>query len=283
MTRPPAVAGLFYEGDAQALSRTVAGLLEAARGPRPPVPARRFRALLLPHAGYVYSGAVAAAGFAAVEWPRTVLFLGPNHTGQGRPLALSPSAAWRTPVGDLPRSERLSRLLAEEASGLDQDARAHDGEHSIEVMLPFLLSVRPDAEIACVSVAEPRLEPLRSLGRSVARAVSRFEEETGGRVAVVVSSDMSHFLSKKENGERDRRALEALLAGSPDELYARVVVRERISMCGVLPATVLLEALAHLSPTAGTLLRHSDSADAGADPRRVVGYAAVLWTEPEVS
>ncbi len=283
MTRPPAVAGLFYDGDGRALARNVADLLAAARGPRPPVPAPRWRALLLPHAGYVYSGAVAAAGFAAVEWPRTVLLLGPNHTGQGSPLALSPSPSWRTPVGDLPRSERLARILVEEASVVAADARAHEGEHSIEVMLPFLKSARPDAEIACVCIAEPRLATLRSLGRSVARAVSRFETETGERVAIVVSSDMSHFLPKKENGERDLRALEALLSGNPEELYGRVVVRERISMCGVLPATVLLEALAHLSPCEGALLRHADSADAGGDPRRVVGYAAVLWTEREAS
>jgi len=279
MTRPPAVAGLFYEGNPQALSRTVAGLLAASRPAAGALAASSWRALLLPHAGYAYSGAVAAAGFGAVLWPRTVLLLGPNHTGRGRPVALSPDEAWETPLGPVAASRRLAALLVREAPEVEPDSRAHEAEHSIEVMLPFLQAVRPDAQVACLCVAEPRLSVLRSLGRAVARAVAGFEEETGERVAVVVSSDMSHFLPREENGERDRRALEALLSGDPEELYGRVVVREKISMCGVLPATVLLEALRHLSPVDGTLLRHSDSADAGGDSRRVVGYAAVLWTE----
>ncbi len=286
MTRPPAVAGLFYDGEARELSRHVERLLSRARGadaPRSPVPPDRWRALLLPHAGYVYSGGVAATGISAVEWPGTVLLVGPNHTGLGRAAALSPAEAWRLPTGDVRVSARLTGLLAGESPAIALDAKAHEREHSIEVLLPLVAAARPGIEIACLCLAEHRLPALLEIGRAIARAVRRFEEETGERVAIVVSSDLSHFLPKEENGRQDRRALEALVEGDPSALHERVAVRERISMCGVFPATALLEALRSLAPARARVLAHADSADAGGEPSRVVGYAAVLWTAPEAS
>jgi AmmeMemoRadiSam system protein B len=156
------------------------------------------------------------------------------------------------------------------------DGTSHRREHSLEVIVPFLQAARPDVSLAFLSLGEPALDACLSVGRAVARAVTRLEAG-GGRVALVVSSDLNHYLPREKNREKDDRALEALLAGDPVELFERVLVRERISMCGVLAATALLEALRGLPPTRPRLVAQGDSGDAFGDTSRVVGYAAVLW------
>jgi len=268
------VAGLFYEGGARALRAEVDGYLGRARGPR--VAASEWRALLLPHAGHVYSGAVCGAGVGAVELPPAVLLLGPNHQGEGEGRALSDAASWRTPLGDAPTARELVDELLAAGAGIRLDARAHRREHSLEVIVPFLQAARPDVSVACLSLGEPELGACLEAGRAVARAVTALEAR-GRRVALLVSSDLNHYLPRDENRRKDDRALDALLAGDPAGLFERVLLRERISMCGVLPATALLEALRHLPPAAPRLLARGDSGDAFGDTSRVVGYAAVLW------
>lgn len=271
--RLPAVAGLFYEGGARELRTEVEARLSGAGVPR--VPEGSWRALLLPHAGHVYSGGVCAAGVGAVDLPATVLLLGPNHRGEGAGAALS-TAAWRTPLGDVPAARGLAAELLAADAGIETDERAHRREHALEVILPFLQASRPDVSVACLSLGAPDLGACLAVGRAVAGAVSRLEAR-GERVALVVSSDLNHYLPRVRNREKDDRALDALLGGDPAELFERVLVRERISMCGVLPATALLEALRHLPPTHPRLLARGDSGDAFGDTSRVVGYAAVIW------
>ena len=272
--RPPAVAGLFYEGGARALRTEVERYLSATPGPR--LAAEAWRAVLLPHAGHVYSGVVCGAGLAGVELPPALLLVGPNHHGEGEGVSLSDAGAWRTPLGDVPRADGLARELLDASPAIRLDDRAHRKEHSLEVILPFLQVARPDAAVACLSLGEPDLDLCREVGRAIAAAVGR-REAAGERVAIVVSSDLNHFLPRERNREKDERALDALLAGDPVELFDRVLLRERISMCGVLPATALLEALRALPPTAPRLVARGDSGDAFGDASRVVGYAAVLW------
>lgn len=272
--RPPAVAGLFYEGGARALRAQVEGYLSAARGPR--LPATSWRALLLPHAGHVYSGGICGAGVGAVELPPTVLLIGPNHHGEGAGVALDDSGAWRTPLGDVPASQPLVEELLAAGASIQLEGRAHRREHSLEVIVPFLQVARPDVSIACLSLGEPDLDTCLGVGRAVALAVTRLEGR-GQRVALVVSSDLNHYLPREKNREKDDRALEALLGSDPVELFERVLVRERISMCGVLAATALLEALRHLPATKARVVARGDSGDAFGDTSRVVGYASVLW------
>jgi hypothetical protein len=272
--RLPAVAGLFYEDGARALRTDVEGHLAAA--PRPRLPEAAWRALLLPHAGHVYSGTICGTGVGAVELPATVLLIGPNHQGEGAGVALSGAGAWRTPLGDVPLARGLVDELLATGSPIRSDEGAHRREHSLEVILPFLQAARPDVSIAALSLGEPDLGLCLEVGRVIARAVTRLEAG-GGRVGLVVSSDLNHYLPRGRNREKDDRALDALFAGDPAELFERVLLRERISMCGVLPATALLEALRNLPPTVPRLLARGDSGDAFGDTSRVVGYAAVVW------
>jgi AmmeMemoRadiSam system protein B len=180
----------------------------------------------------------------------------------------------------------VARALVDEllAAGpaLRLDGRAHRREHSLEVIVPFLQAARPDVSIAFLSLGEPDLDVCLGVGRAVAQAVTRLEAR-GDRIALVVSSDLNHYLPREENRVKDDRALEALLGGDPAELFERVLVRERISMCGVLAATALLEALRNLPATNPRLVAQGDSGDAFGDTSRVVGYAAALWESRETA
>ena len=272
--RTPAVAGFFYEAEPALLRTTVRGLLDRTR--RAPARAGTWAALLLPHAGHVYSGGIAAAGVAAVSWPAKAILLGPNHRGEGAGAALSPASAWRTPLGDVPVDEELGSELLAACPGLEADAAAHRQEHSLEVLLPFLQEAAPGLSIACVSLGEPDPRLCAAVGDGVAKVVAA-REARGERVAIVVSSDLNHYLPRRENRSKDDHALLALRGGDPKAFFDTILRRERISMCGVLPATALLRALALLGAGPAEVVAQGDSGDAFGDVSKVVGYASVLW------
>ncbi len=275
--RPPAVAGSFYEAESGRLSAHVTGLLALRKGP--PRPAGSWHALLLPHAGHVYSGGICAAGVAAVAWPPRAILLGPNHHGIGASAALSPAAAWRTPLGDVPCDAALAADLKALCPAIEEDETAHRHEHSLEVILPFLQKAAPSLAAVFVSIGDPDPALCLAVGDAVAGAVRRAEAR-GESVAIVVSSDLNHYLPRAQNRPKDDRALAALAGGDPLAFFRRVHETERISMCGVLPATALLRALAVLGTAPARVVAQGDSGAAFGDVSRVVGYAAVLWEKP---
>lgn len=272
--RPSAVAGLFYEAAPERLRNQVERLLGGDRVGR--LKADQWRAMLLPHAGYVYSGRLAARAVSSVSWPKRAILLGPNHIGAGARVALSPSDAWQTPLGAIRLDPGLRDGLLGASSAFESDRLAHRDEHSLEVLVPFLQIVSPELSIACVSIGEPDYDLCFEVGRAVAEVVKEAESR-GEIVALVVSSDLNHFLARDANRRKDDRAIDALFSGDPRELFDRILVRERISMCGVLPATALLAALKFLGCGPVTVVERGDSADAGGDAGRVVGYASLLW------
>ncbi|HTP51462.1 MAG TPA: AmmeMemoRadiSam system protein B [Anaeromyxobacteraceae bacterium] len=269
MDRQPAVAGRFYPASPAALAEEVATLLaEKPSGratPEPPLPAL---GMLAPHAGYMYSGAVAGATYARVDVPERAIVLCPNHTGMGERVALWPSGGWLTPLGRVPVDEEMVRDLR--ASGLaSPDREAHRHEHSAEVQLPFLQLRRPEVAIAALCLGPLSLERCRELGTAIAAAARRH------RALVLASSDMSHYLPARVAREKDQLALERLLALDPTGLY-EVVRREDISMCGYVPATVMLFATKELGAREVELVRYGSSADATGDDSSVVGYAGAV-------
>jgi AmmeMemoRadiSam system protein B len=262
MDREPAVAGRFYTDRPDALRREVDGFL-AAGGEKV-----KAKGVVAPHAGYVYSGAIAGAVYARVDVPPRVLVLGPNHTGRGAEAALWPGGAWRLPTGAVPIDPELTAALA--ASPLvEADEEAHRDEHSLEVQVPFLVRARPGVAIAALCLGHLPFAECEALGAVVARAAS------AAGALVVASSDMSHYVPAAAAREKDHRALARLLALDPEGLYA-VVHRERISMCGIIPATVMLVAAIAQGATRAELVRYGSSGDVNGDVRSVVGYAGVL-------
>lgn len=268
MMRRPVVAGRFYPAQPDALSSEVAALV-------PPDSGGRVRALgvVCPHAGYVYSGGVAGETFGAVEPAETYLMLGPNHTGLGAQIALSAEDAWEVPTGVFEIDADLARAVLEAAPMVEADELAHDHEHSLEVMLPFIAHTAPDsgARILPIAVMAAPVDTLVELGRALAGVIRAHPR----RVLMVASSDMNHFLPDEETRRVDKLALERLLALDPEGLYS-VVVGHGITMCGVLPVVAMLAAALELGATEARLVRYATSAEAGGDRESVVGYAGVV-------
>jgi len=268
MDREPAVAGRFYPARRTALAREVEGFLSSERAGARPAEALPALGVIAPHAGYVYSGGVAGATYARVAVPARAIVLCPNHTGRGEVVSLWPDGAWSTPLGRVPVDPGLTADLA--ASGLaTPDVEAHWGEHALEVQLPFLQARRPEIAISALCLGPLSFPACRELGTAVAAAARRHG------ALVVASSDMSHFLPAEEARRKDERALERVLALDPQGLH-EVVRRERISMCGYVPATVMLVAALELGARRAELVRYSNSAEASGDESSVVGYAGVI-------
>jgi AmmeMemoRadiSam system protein B len=265
--RQPAVAGQFYPSRERDLAREVQETLAPGVSPVPGAVG-----VMLPHAGYVYSGAVAGETISRIEIPARVVLLGPNHSGLGAPISLFPGGAWLMPFGEVPVDDEMVDLLAEELTAAERETAAHLGEHSLEVQLPFL-HYRRQGPLRVTPVVLSQLSPrlCREAGASLARAVVR----AGEPVLIVASSDMNHYESEEVTQEKDRAALAPLLDLDPDRLLA-VVSEGRISMCGVIPVAVMLHAALSLGARRAVLVRHSTSAETSGDYGHVVGYAGVI-------
>lgn len=266
--RLPAVAGRFYPGTEKALERELARRLEVRSQQTP----RRVRGILVPHAGYIYSGGVAGKTYAAVDVPPTVVILCPNHTGMGAPLAIMSGGVWRTPLGDVPVEGELARALTQRCSHLTEDVEAHRLEHSLEVQLPFLQHICASFSLVPICVGTSRLEALLSLGDALAEAIRSLSRD----VLLVASSDMTHYEPAQQAKKKDELALARCLALDPPGLH-EVVVGNRISMCGAAPAVAVMQACRGLGGTAGELVCYANSGDVSGDYSQVVGYAGVLF------
>jgi AmmeMemoRadiSam system protein B len=285
--REAAVAGSFYPSHPQQLEgevrRCVAATprashtVEQPTAPAEALPAAaaRLRALgcIVPHAGYMYSGAVAGAVYARLDLPRRFLVLCPRHYPQGAPLAILSEGAWRTPLGDAPVDSTLADALTRACPLLREDELAHQREHAIEVQLPFLQLLRPEFQFVPIALGTDRFQAFEDLGRAVARVVAAQKEP----VLLVASSDMNHFESDTITRQKDSRAIERILALDPRGLYD-VVRRENISMCGYGPAVTMLVAAKELGATRAELVCYATSAEASGDYDRVVGYAGIVVT-----
>jgi AmmeMemoRadiSam system protein B len=264
MDRDPAVAGSFYPGRRATLEREVAALLELPAGAAPTA----ATGVVAPHAGYVYSGAVAGATYARVAVPARAVVLCPNHTGLGARLSLWPDGAWRTPLGDVPVDAALTAALGA-CPLVEEDRAAHRREHAAEVQLPFLQALRPDVRIAVLCLGPLSGVEAERLGEGIAGALRSIP------ALLVASSDMSHYVAAAQARRLDRLAIERILALDAAGLH-RVVHQEGISMCGVVPVTVMLAAARALGARAAELVRYATSGDVTGDDRSVVGYAGAI-------
>lgn len=264
--RSPAVAGRFYPADPDALCDRIAWGYTHEIGPGAiPEPAAGPPALdgvVAPHAGYRFSGPIAAHATAALVRsgrPETVVIPCPNHTGVGDPVAIAGHDAWETPLGTVRIDASLRDRLAD-CAGVTVDARAHRREHAAEVMVPFLQAGYPDP---------PAIVPI-AMGDQSPAVCHRLGAAIGETDAVVVAStDFTHYEPHDAAMAADRQAIEPIEAGDPDRLLA-TVEREGLSMCGPGPVAVALVA----AGTGGDLLAHATSGETAGDPSEVVGYAA---------
>ncbi len=259
----------FYPGQPRELARQIETFLTAGPGEKIPAPV----GCLAPHAGYMYSGAVAGAVYARLELPDRVILLGPNHSGLGEPLSILTEGSWQTPLGNAPIDSGLAGELRRRCPLLAEDAEAHREEHSIEVQLPFLQKLQPAMRFVPIAVGTESFEALETLGQALAGTI----RAAGRPVLIVASSDMNHYDNDERTRLQDRRAIDQLLALDARGLY-ETVRRERISMCGYCPAVTMMTAALELGAARAELVRYATSADASGDRSRVVGYAGiVVW------
>jgi AmmeMemoRadiSam system protein B len=267
--RQPAVAGRFYPRDRETLLKDVRMYL-ARDSPGDNVSASAL-GCMAPHAGYVYSGAVAGAVFARAEIPQRCIVVGPNHTGKGRPLAIMSEGAWETPLGSVHIDSALANALKQAFPLLTEDSDAHSSEHAIEVELPFLQTSRPGFTFVPIGLGTEQFEILEKLGVAVAEVI----KQQGGNVLIVASSDMNHYENDAVTRAKDHMAIERMLARDARGMFD-VVKKEQISMCGMGPAVVMITATNQLGARSANLISYATSADVSGDLGRVVGYAGMI-------
>jgi len=265
MIRQPAVADQFYDGDPTRLHYELGKLIGPIKE------ARSAKAIVAPHAGYMYSGAVAGAAYAQVEVPETVIILGPSHTGVGSPAAVMAKGAWSMPMGTVPISEDLAALMVELSDYLEDDALAHTYEHSLEIQIPFLQYRQPNLSIVPVCLKDLSFSVCKEIGSTIAEAVKQVEKP----VLLVASTDMTHYESREQAEAKDRLAIDKVLALDPKGLL-ETVRGYNISMCGVIPTTVTLVASLALGASSAKLIRYATSGDVTGDYAQVVGYASFI-------
>ena len=267
MDRAPIVAGQFYTAEPKALAAEVRRFLAAAEGreERPTILA------MAPHAGYVFSGAVAGKTLGRANLSGTLLLLGPNHTGMGSRYAVWHMGSWMFPGGALCVADDLAEALIAKDPRLTPDRTAHLNEHSLEVLVPFLWAKNPEARILPISVGGGGLDELLDVGRKLGQGLKAGQEP----VSIVVSSDMSHYISHEQAQSRDSLALAAIAALDPAALF-EVVRGKNITMCGVLPMVVGLAAAKELGASRAEVVAYATSGEVNRDMNRVVGYAGVL-------
>jgi AmmeMemoRadiSam system protein B len=277
--RRPTQAGAFYEGDAEALRAQIANCFLHRFGPGklPEVNLNGVRAvvgLVCPHAGYVYSGPVAANAYYELALdgkPDTVVILGPNHTGYGSGLAVVNEGFWRTPLGDVEVDGEVADELVREARIVDVDEVAHRFEHSIEVQLPFLQYLYGDG-FRFVPVCFG-LQDLASAGE-VGRAL--VEVMNGRNAVVIASSDMTHYEPQKKAAAKDLDALKAVEDMDEKRFYS-IIEAQNVTACGYGPIAAVITAAKGLMAKEAKLLRYQTSGDITGDHSNVVGYAAVCF------
>jgi AmmeMemoRadiSam system protein B len=268
MIRLPAVAGQFYPATPRDLSSLIHRFLDENGKPEKVC----VRACVVPHAGYIYSGHVAAAVFSRIEIPKKILILGVRHQPRGEALAIMSQGEWRTPLGDVTIDRVLGLRLRRECPALQEDEVAHSREHSLEVEIPFLQVLQPEFMFVPIAFGSTDVEELVKIGEGIAEVVQEFEEQ----LLIVTSSDMNHYEDEATTRRKDQHAIEFMVRLDPRGLFD-VCRQQRISMCGLGPAIVTLSAMKRLGVENGELVKYATSGEILGEYDSVVGYAGIIF------
>jgi AmmeMemoRadiSam system protein B len=279
--RQPCQAGAFYEGTAESLRRQIRNCFLHELGPRklPDVAKsdlRNIMGLVCPHAGYAFSGPVAAHAYYKLALdgkPDVVVILGPNHTGYGSPLAVMSEGFWRTPLGDVEIDTEIANKIVRESRIVDVDESAHRFEHSIEVQLPFLQYLYGSQfKIVPICFLMQDLDSVKEVGRAVSSVLM------DKNAVVIASSDMTHYEPQERALENDMMAIRTIESMNEDMFYSTVEKRG-ISACGYGPIAGLITAAKTMGAKEAKLLCYKTSGDVIGDYSSVVGYAAMYFTK----
>ncbi|MDD5311624.1 MAG: AmmeMemoRadiSam system protein B [Dehalococcoidia bacterium] len=224
-----------------------------------------------PHAGYVYSGPVAGAVISRIKLTDTVIILGPNHRGMGKPFSIMKEGSWKTPLGEVKVDTGLAQAILKASGNIEEDSLAHRYEHSLEVQVPFLQYFKPDVQIVPIVLSLANPEVYREIGRAIAAS----QKATGIDAVILASSDMTHYEPHESAKAKDKQAIEAILNLDADQLVKRIAKYD-ISMCGYAPVVALITAAVELGAGKTELVKYQTSGDTSGDFSSVVGYAGII-------
>ena len=268
--RRPAVANSFYPADDHQREQMVDGFITDSDDIQPTA----VSAAMVPHAGLRFSGKVATDVWRRIELPETVLIIGPKHTSDGVDWAVAPHDFWHlSPTALMNGNVDLAQKIADSVPGMELDSGAHSREHCIEVQLPLLHRLSPQTRITAIAMSGGEIEEIRAAAKALAGCLAELDEPP----LMIISSDMNHFADDAENRRRDRLALEMLEKNEPEGLL-EICQEQNISMCGQVPAALVLLTLKELEKKANYQeIAYATSGDVSGDLSRVVGYAGVLF------
>jgi AmmeMemoRadiSam system protein B len=265
MIRKAVAAGRFYPGSASEIRKMMETLVDKTTKKEEVI------GLLMPHAGYPYSGPVAGATISKVKFKDTFIIMGPSHTGLGKPFSIMTEGAWRTPLGEVEIDSELGKKLLATSDYLREDETAHLHEHAVEVQIPFLQYLRSDIKIVPIILAYATADIYKAIGRDIATAI----KETEGKAVIIASGDMTHYEPQEVAEEKDNQAIKAMLKLDEDELTRKYQELD-ISMCAYGPAVCLISAAKELGATRAELVKYQTSGDTTGDYSSVVGYAGII-------
>ncbi len=262
--RQTTVAGQFYPSNQKSLKKELSRCFRNVE-----IRERDITGAVIPHAGYIYSGEVAAHTYAVLPKADTYVFFGPNHTGYGSAIALS-QESWSTPFGKIEADQEMGKLLA--GTIVDYDELAHRYEHSIEVQLPFLqYRFGEGFKILPICMGLQDEETAVEVGQEVARAA----KASGKKTVFIASSDFTHYQPAQVADDNDHYLIDSIIKGDIPEFYRRREERN-ITACGFGPIAAMLTASKEFGAEKVNLLKYANSGDVSGDYSQVVGYAALV-------
>jgi AmmeMemoRadiSam system protein B len=276
--RKPAVAGLFYEIDPDSLRKQIEWCFKHPLGPGsiPEIGSKRsIKGVIAPHAGYVYSGPVAAHTYHEIAedgFPETFVILCPNHTGMGSGVSTMNQGSWETPLGLADIDSEFAELMIKNAGIIDSNPEAHLKEHSAEVQLPFLQYLNPDFQFVPVTMWMQDIETATEIGVSIEKTAS----ELGRDVVVIASTDFTHYQPQDIAHKQDMKVIDAIKAMDEKRMMNRVM-ELNVTMCGYGPVAATMVASKKMGATLCEVKKYATSGDATGDKSSVVAYASAVF------
>ena len=274
--RRPAVAGIFYPRDPFELNQAIERSFKDQRfGPNKLPPSgskRRIYGIVSPHAGYLYSSAVAANGFYEVSSMEfdDVVMIGPNHYGIGTGAAIMNTGLWETPLGQVEINQELSSVISKNSEIIDLDDFAHSKDHCLEVQLPFVQYIKKKFRIVPIILIMQDRQTAEDIGRSIAQSIINTKS------LLIASSDFTHYESNSEAHRKDMELIKAILSLDILKFYT-TLERENVSACGYGAIASIMTAAKNLGATKGELLKYATSGDIIGDTNTVVGYSSIVF------
>jgi len=273
--RQPAVAGMFYNLNSEMLKKQIKSCIDSKIGPKK-IKEEKFIAAVVPHAGYTYSGPVAAWAYSRMPKCNYII-LGPNHSGFGSRFGVMREGVWKTPLGSANIDDTTAKKLIENCPLLEYDILSHESEHSIEVQLPFL-QYRFEENFKfipiCVMNEYPSfdfLEECKVVGKSITKIVNKDKKDW----IIIASSDFSHYIPYDFAYSTDKYVIDTILKLDEKDFFARLQ-EKNASVCGFGPIAITMIAAKELGAKKGELLKYATSGDVTGDRGAVVGYGSII-------